>query len=287
MFEKILVAIDFSDHTQKVLECITGIPGIREIVLFHVFDATRPSLHGWTYGPAIENARILVDEKKKFLESRGYKVDTRFEVLTGGDIFQEILRCADATGVSVIVTGARGKSILNDILLGSVSQNILRHAKTSVLVYHDAMIEDLSTPVCGKSCPPLFSSVLIPTDFSGHSGKVIALAKELPGLGTVTLMNVVDHGETGHEIEESERNAQENLDTIAQDFITAGIAVKTQIRVGERAEMILSAAESGDASVIIMSPHGTGGFMELYIGSTTFEVMKRAKRPVLVVRTNS
>ena len=284
MFEKILIAVDFSGHTQKILECVDGILGVKEVFLLHVFDATHASKYGWTYGPAIENARILMEEKKKFLESRGYNGGTNVEVLTGGDVYREILRAAEDLGVSLIVTGARGKSVINDILLGSVSQNVLRHAKVSVLVYHDTMIDDLSTRGCESSCPTLFSAVLLPTDFSQHSQAVAGWAKGIGEMGMVTLLNVVDHGETEREIEEFKHSAQKNLDEIARELTNAGIRVKTQIRVGDRTAMILSAAETDDASVILMSPHGTGGFMELYIGSTTFDVVKRAKRPVLVVR---
>jgi nucleotide-binding universal stress UspA family protein len=289
MFEKILVAIDFSTHTHKILECVGRIPGVKHVVLLHVFDATESSIHGWTYGPAIENARILMEEKKKFFESRGYVVTGNVEVLTGGDVYKEILQSAESQDISLIVTGVHGKDFIGDILLKNVTMNILRHAKTSVLVYPDAMIEEMAAPGCERSCPELFSSVLIPTDFSSFSRSVVVWAKDIPKIGEFTILNVVDHGESEHEIEEFEHTAQKNLDEFANDLSAAGIRVKTQIRVGNRVEKILSAAEADNASVILMSPTGTGGFMELFIGSTTFEVVKRTKRPVLIfrIKTNS
>ena len=36
MFEKILFPTDFSEEAKTELSCITSIPGIREIILFHV-----------------------------------------------------------------------------------------------------------------------------------------------------------------------------------------------------------------------------------------------------------
>jgi nucleotide-binding universal stress UspA family protein len=287
MFEKILVAINFSDRTQKILECIGRIPGVKEVMLFHIFDATRETQHGWIHGQAIENAKILMDEMNQFLTSQGYLVTSTMGVLKGGEVYEEILRSAENQGVSLIVTGARERGHISDILLKSISQNILRHAKTSVLVYPDTMTEELSTPGCGRPCPELFSSVLIPTDFSPSSRNVVLWATGIRELGEVTLLNVVDRGETEHEIKALEDEAQKNLDDFARDLIAAENRVKTQIRVGNPAEMILSAAESDNASVILMSPHGSGGFMELYIGSTTFEVVKRTPRPVLVVRTGT
>ena len=46
MFEKVLVALDFSAYSQKILDCISEIPGIEEVVLLHVVDATNPSKLG-------------------------------------------------------------------------------------------------------------------------------------------------------------------------------------------------------------------------------------------------
>ncbi|MFZ2412297.1 MAG: universal stress protein, partial [Candidatus Methanoperedens sp.] len=68
MFEKVLFPTDFSEYAQKTLECIGEIPGIKELMLLHVVDATHPSKHGWTHGPHIENAKILMEEKKEYLE---------------------------------------------------------------------------------------------------------------------------------------------------------------------------------------------------------------------------
>ncbi len=61
MFEKILFPADFSEYAQKTLECIGEIPGIKELMLLHVVDATHPSKRGWTHGPHIENAKILME----------------------------------------------------------------------------------------------------------------------------------------------------------------------------------------------------------------------------------
>jgi hypothetical protein len=36
MFKKVLFPTDFSEPAKSELDCITSIPGIREIILFHV-----------------------------------------------------------------------------------------------------------------------------------------------------------------------------------------------------------------------------------------------------------
>ncbi|OPY36859.1 MAG: Universal stress protein family protein [Methanoregula sp. PtaU1.Bin051] len=71
MFDKVLVALDFSQHSQTILDRLGEIPGIKEVVLLHVVDATHPSRHGWTHDPEIENAKILLNEKKEAIGKTG------------------------------------------------------------------------------------------------------------------------------------------------------------------------------------------------------------------------
>ena len=176
MFEKVLVALDFSSYSQKILDRVPEIPGIREVVFLHVVDATHPSRRGWTHGPHIENAKILMDEKKEALEKHGLKVtihvDVIVNVITQGTIAQSILEIADKENVSLIVMGARGINPIQELLLGSVSSTVLRDAGMSVLIIRDTSL--LSTTVSDR---PLFSSVLVPTDFSRPSDDVISRFK--------------------------------------------------------------------------------------------------------------
>ena len=42
MFEKVLIPTDFSDHAEKVIECVGEIPGVKEVVLLNV--VARPAI---------------------------------------------------------------------------------------------------------------------------------------------------------------------------------------------------------------------------------------------------
>jgi hypothetical protein len=76
MFKKVLFPTDFSEFAQRMIGCITEIPGIREVVLLHIIDATQYSIHGWIHEPERKNAKILMVEKKKYLEGLGLNVIT-------------------------------------------------------------------------------------------------------------------------------------------------------------------------------------------------------------------
>jgi len=284
MFEKVLVPTDFSEYAQKTLECIGEIPGIKELMLLHIVDATHPSKHGWTHGPHIENTKILMDEKKQYLENLGLKVKTKVDVITEGEVYREILRTAENEKVSLIVMGARGKSRIKDLLLGSVSTKVVRHAKTNLLIMRYKLVEDLEGLKHEKFCPMIFSKVLLPTDFSEFAGETISFIKSIKDVKEIDLLNVVSKGETEEEIDENVNEAKNILGDIKEELGRAGFMVKDHVRVGNIPEEIISTAEDEDISLIAMSPHGKGWFKELLVGSTTWAVVRRANRPVLVVR---
>jgi len=281
MFEKVLAALDFSNTTPTILSRICEIPGIREVVLLHVVDATHPSRHGWTHGPDIENAKIILTEKKTELEKLGLKVhihvDVIVSVITEGDIAHAVLEAAELHQVSLIVIGARGINPIKDLLLGSVSSSVLRHATSCVLVMHD------SAP-----CPPqgtLFSRILVPTDFSKPAGDTLSLVAALPGIQEIFLLHVISSAGSTKELDELVAENRARLDETAKDLSRSGISATPRIRIGDPETMILSVANEDAASLIVMNAFGTGLLREMLLGSTTFSVVRRAKSPVLVVRT--
>jgi len=284
MFEKVLLPTDFSPDSQRVLGYVKDIPGVQNVILLHVVDATRQSVKGWTHGPAIENAKILLEENRQVLEKSGVKADVAVETLVNtimqGDIPITILEKAETENVSLIVMGARGKNTIKEIVLGSVSASVIRHAKTPVL-----LMRFPPESVATHEHRLLFSRVLVPLDFSKPSWSALVLLKDLPKTGQVILLNIVDKGESGEEIQAAVREAQEKLDTIKTDLETSGMAVETRVHVGYPPDEINATAERENASLILMSPQGEGWTRELktlFIGSTTTAVIRRANRPVLI-----
>jgi len=92
------------------------------------------------------------------------------------------------------------------------------------------------------------------------------------------------------------RNEQEVLDTIGSrlskfcedvqtelpscPFITENIIVK----IGNPVEEILQEVENNRYDLVVMGAHGQGGLADALMGSTSRRVVRRCKKPVLVVR---
>lgn len=290
MFRKVLVALDFSAYTQRILDCISEIPGIKEVVLLHVVDATHPSKLGWSHTPYIENAKLLMTEKKEFLENLGLKVhiyvDIIVNVITQGTVSSAILEAAETNKVSLIVMGARGINPIQELLLGSVSSSVIRHAHTNVLIMHFNPAQE-NTDVCpDPSSKKLFSKILVPTDFSPSAIDTLSFIKTIPAIQTIVLLHVVNRAESHQGIETSVSEARNRLADIKKELTgsSIGISVNLHVRVGDPTEMILSVAREDDVSLIAMSAYGTDRVREMLVGSTTFTLVRRTRKPVLVVR---
>ena len=140
MFKKILVPLDGSGHSLRALEIAVGIAKnfSSRLVLIHVHSAK------WLISKPGELAmlpelieetrkignRILADNKKR-VEAEGVQVAT---VLREGHAVGEIVKTCKESKCDLIVMGARGLSTIKEILFGSVSHGVARHAPCPVLV---------------------------------------------------------------------------------------------------------------------------------------------------------
>ncbi|OPX64890.1 MULTISPECIES: universal stress protein [unclassified Methanoregula] len=284
MFETVLLPTDFSPDSQKVLAYVKDIPGTKKVVLYHVVDATRPSLRGWEHGPKIENAKILLDENRQVLERDGREAHVVVEVIvdpvTQGTVPLAILNKAEACHVSLIMMGARGRNTIREILLGSVSAGVVRSARIPVLL----MRFPPGTAATGTRLG-LFSRILVPVDFSDLSRNAFSHIPKNPVPEKVILLHVVDKGESEDEIQAAVGDAREKLAAMEKDPALAGLSVTSLVHVGYPPDDIVATADREDVTMILMSPQGEGWARELrtlFLGSTTNAVVRRASRPVLI-----
>ncbi|ABC78096.1 universal stress protein [Syntrophus aciditrophicus] len=141
MFERILYPTDFSDVSKKAMGYVKQLKdaGAKEVTVLHVIDER--SLTGSVHEVfidfmAVENElRKIADEEcgklvAQFLE-KGLNAKFRIEK---GIPFLEILKVSKEEKSSIIVIGSHGKSNIEEMLLGSVSEAVIRKADQPVLV---------------------------------------------------------------------------------------------------------------------------------------------------------
>ena len=139
---KILVATDGSKSALQAVKYASKL--IRQlsstsssITLISVHDDT-----GLRHAKAFVGSDVVADylrelsEKElkpaqKALDAAGIKHDMEVRI---GHVAQEIVQCAKAGKFDLIVLGAKGRSAIVDLLLGSVAQRVLSTAETPVLL---------------------------------------------------------------------------------------------------------------------------------------------------------
>ena len=174
-----------------------------------------------------------MEELKKPLEDGGLKVKV-MAVSTGeNEEYRAIQKVAEEENVSLIVMGARGRSILRGLLLGSVSTGVLRYGTRDLLIMRYKSLEDEKLV---KFCPYLFSDVLLPTDFSEAGMAAINRVKNYKLANKVQLINVVAKGESAQEVEARVKDAQMKLDAIRDDLAKAGITATAEVLTAEAGE---------------------------------------------------
>jgi len=145
----------------------------------------------------------------------------------------------------------------------------------------------------------MFKKILYPTDFSAHSKQCIdyILRMQNCGVEEVVLLHVMDkrvvvYGSIMSDsaldeemlIKECTETAEKKLNEMARIFQQAGIRTKTIARLGEPFAEILTVADEVDASLIVIGHRGHSTAEKLLLGSTAEKVVRKCKRPILLVR---
>ncbi len=113
MFEKILFPTDFSEYAKKTLDCIAGFPGARDVILFHVVEKARSPRGGGEMGDIFYRAgENFLKEVKCYFENLSQNLRVTTAIKTSSDIVGAFIETAEERGVSLIVIGARGNSLV-------------------------------------------------------------------------------------------------------------------------------------------------------------------------------
>ena len=141
MFKKILFPTDFSDVSKSAMNYIKKLKegGTEAVILLHVVDQRSMQAIDQLAGMnSLELEREIMaqadkdlGEIEKELKESGFDVKT---LLKTGFPVREILNAEKDEDVSIIVIGSHGKSNLEEMFLGSVSEKVVRKCKKPVLI---------------------------------------------------------------------------------------------------------------------------------------------------------
>ena len=194
----------------------------------------------------------------------------------------------------LLVVGARGRGSVAGWLLGSVSQEVLRHSSCPVAVVRSPyrVEEATNSP---QTYPAEWSRVVVGIDGSESSksalrwaaDETVAHDAELTVASVWTPLPIAatpyDSGGWGAGIDPQELAAAILQDTVEEVLSEhSGLALRREVSGGNAARVLIDLSDGAD--VLVVGSRGRGGFVGMLLGSVSQHVAAHADCTVVVVR---
>jgi nucleotide-binding universal stress UspA family protein len=236
-----------------------------------------------------ESERLLATESAR-LKAAGWSCSSE---IRRGDPAEEIARSAEALQPDMIVLGAHGYKGVRHLLLGSVSDRILRHSHCSVLIVRPSPA--LSAPVAAGQ--PVPWRILVAYDDSRPATAALDLCASLPlaentDISVVGIMPMI-HGyrqdirqqldDIWRQQKDARQKTLEAAVTTRQwstTHVTAKLLESTDV-----SHEIVNLAREQASDVVVIGDKGRSALQRFLLGSITGYVTGHAPCSVMVVKT--
>jgi len=135
--KKVLLATDFSPASALATEWAIDVARQNgaALLVVSVIDTREPRLPGGLVGPRVDQVRERREVAAVELVERGRRAGVRVSFLVwAGDPGESIVAAAEAEEADLVLVGSHGRSGIGRLLLGSVSDHVVRNAPCPVLV---------------------------------------------------------------------------------------------------------------------------------------------------------
>jgi len=284
----ILWPTDFSDESRHALE--------HALAIARWYSARVIALHACS--PASIEVPMLVGADSPRADwSRAELRDQMRAVTNGGDVAVEIVESAAVpaiveyaaqAAVDLVVMGTHGAGGFEHLILGSVTEKVLRKAPCPVLTVPPRARATSSLP---------FRRIVCPTDFSSSSFAAMRMAFSFAreGPAHLTLVHVLEDPDENelfvpraydvhHHREIRLQHLREHLDGLVPASVKDRTTTSFVAEAGKPYQEILRVADEERADLIVMGVQGRTPLDLMFFGSTTNHVVRRATCPVLTTR---
>jgi nucleotide-binding universal stress UspA family protein len=301
--QRILCPVDFSDCSRRALDHAVALATWYDatVTVFHVCAPVPISAYA-TVASMMPSSLVGGEDQNEvrkalqtFAAIDGTSAPIELEI-GEGDAAKEIVAKAAAAQTNLIVLGTHGRSGFERLVLGSVTEKVLRKAGCPVLTVPPRVTDAAPMPSV------TFKRILCAIDFSDCSLRALEYAMSLAQEANARLMvlhvveplpNVPVDDESAlagitmvkEYIAATEEQGRELLTRAIPDQVRAYCEVETVQTIGTPYREILRLGAEQAADVIVLGVHGRGAVDLMFFGSTAQHVVRQAGCPVLTLRT--
>jgi nucleotide-binding universal stress UspA family protein len=241
-----------------------------------------PALFEQFYDTLRETSEERLQQLAKTCLHDGVQMECLVQVGMASDC---ILAFAQAQETDLIVIGTHGRRGFDRLMLGSVTERVIRKALCPVLTVNGPSHGFIGSE---KQPGPIhLGRILFCTDFSENSQRALAHATSLAAeySAELTLLHVLEDIPDAANIQPAIAAAIEQLDKLIPPEAHNACKVKTRptVRIGKAYQQIIQLALEAQTDLVIMAVRGIDALDLTVFGSTTHRVIQFGPCPVLVV----
>ena len=299
---QILCPVDFSEFSRHAFDRAVAVARAysASITVLHVLPvpAAVPAVPYGPEGPGsfglepMDRAHVLKDLPRFLSAETPVGVPLLYEAIEAPSAPKEILLQAQRLAADLVVMGTHGRSGFERLLLGSVTEKVLRTSPVPVMTVPS------HAPDAVPASRQVFRRILYATDFSQGSEHALRYAASLAehAGAELVIVHVVEPFPVGQDPivgisydvtayhEALKEAARTHLQRFVPETVRFGCETVDVITKGRPYVEILREASQREADLIVLGVHGRTAVDRLVFGSTTEHVVRRSTCPVLTVR---
>jgi nucleotide-binding universal stress UspA family protein len=268
-----LLPVAIEPRDEKLLAYACGLleQGVHHLLVAHVVDSSGQEAP--VIMAEVGRARERLREMIAPFEGCGMEIETR--VVTGS-IYREIMALANQVHVDVILCGTEGKSFVDYLFSGSVSEDIALKGHERTMTVRYSLLE--STEDTGRLAREFAHRLVVPTDFSSSALRALLSAFERPvrALGTLHVLHVLGPDEERTDAEAQMRAMVALAEEHGVDYVAE---IREAPSVGDA---VLDYVEEVDATGVITGRRGLSQFERGLLGSVSMRLLQDAPCPVVI-----
>lgn len=272
--KRILVPTDFSEHAEDALKAAAQIAkkNDSEIIILHMLELPSQMSDAVLGGASIPETMLFVQKANETLDevsSRSYLDGIPVtEIVKMDKPIHGITQISKDYDVDLVVMGSHGHSAIEELLIGSNTEKVVRNSEIPVLV--------IKKNASGFNT----SNIVFASDFSNEAKKafekLLTFTKPFDSKIHLVTICTPNSFKPTHVIETA---MQEFISEFNLTHYSTHIYNDTNIEKG-----IINFSNSVNADIIGMCTHGRTGFAHFFNGSISEGLVNHAVRPVITFK---